>query len=139
MAVNLGPNTDGRFSSLGELVRHIFSAEKRYAERVLRLPLTDTSLIPADDVEALFRFGGESRRALRELLATFPEAEWATQREMQVGNDTLAVTAGAMIIQAITHELRHWAQIATLLRLAGYRPGIHDYLMSPLASPPTTS
>ncbi len=139
LTVSLGPNTDGRFATVGELVRHVFSAEKRYVERVLKAPLTDTSVIPAHDVEVLFRFGQESRRGLRELLATLPDTEWGARREMQIGKDTVAVTARAMIIQAVTHELRHWAQIATLLRLAGYRSGIHDYLASPFSSLPTTA
>jgi uncharacterized damage-inducible protein DinB len=142
LAVSLGPNTDVRFSTVGELIRHIFSAEQRYVERVLRLPLTDTSVVPADDVEALFHFGQESRRALRGLLATTPDTEWDAPRDMQIGKQALKVTARAMIIQTTTHELRHWAQIATLLRLAGHGVGAHDYIISPLSvrqghQPPT--
>ena len=136
LAVSLGPNTDGRFATVGELVRHIFSAEVRYVERVRKAPLTDTSVIPAGDVEALFEFGQATRRALHELLLTFPDTAWGDLREMQVGKNTITVTAGAMIVQTVTHELRHWAQIATLLRLAGYGSGIHDYLLSPSSSLP---
>jgi len=136
LSVGLGPNADGRFNTIGELIRHIFSAEKRYVERVLKVPLSDTSVVPAGDAEALFHFGQESRRALRELLATAPNTEWDAPREMPVGKQLLKVTARAMIIQATTHELRHWAQIATLLRLAGYAAGSHDYIASPLARRP---
>lgn len=139
LAVSLGPHSDGRFSTVGELIRHIFSAEQRYVERIRMVPLTDTSVVPAGDVEALFRFGQESRRALRELLATAPDTEWDAPREMQVGKQTLKVTARAMIIQTTTHELRHWAQIATLLRLAGHETGSHDYIASPLSRRPETS
>jgi uncharacterized damage-inducible protein DinB len=136
LSVGLGPNADGRFNTIGELIRHIFSAEKRYVERVLKVPLSDTSVVPAGDVEALFHLGQESRRALRELLATTPNTEWDTPREMQVGKQVLNVTARAMIIQTITHEVRHWAQIATLLRLAGHATGSHDYIASHLARRP---
>src|SRR3954462_11354243 len=72
LAVDLGTHNNGRIRTVGELVRHIFSAEKRYVERCRQVSLTDTSTIPADDIEALFAFGNESRRALRELLASFP-------------------------------------------------------------------
>jgi uncharacterized damage-inducible protein DinB len=34
-----------------------------------------------------------------------------------------------MIVQAVTHELRHWAQVATFLRQAGYQPGVHDFIV----------
>jgi uncharacterized damage-inducible protein DinB len=113
-------------------VRHIFSAEKRYVERCLKAPLTDTTTIPVDDINVLFAFGNESRRALRELLATFPEEEWNRPREMSFGTHTRIVTSRKMILQAVTHELRHWAQIAAFLRQAGYEPGFHDLIASPL-------
>ena len=132
LAVDLGPNNSGRIRTIGELVRHIFSAEKRYVERCLKAPLTDTATIPADDVDALFAFGLESRRALRELLASFPDTEWNASREMSFGTHTRIVTCRKMILQAITHELRHWAQIAAFLRQAGYKPGFHDVIASPL-------
>jgi uncharacterized damage-inducible protein DinB len=134
LSTSLGPNADGRFRDIGELVRHIFSAEKRYVERSLKAPLTDTSTIPANDVSALFALGQESRRALRQLLATFPEAEWEAPREMQFGKQSWVVTPRVMIIQAVTHELRHWAQIATLLRSAGYKLGMHDFIANPALS-----
>lgn len=128
LAVDLGPHNTGRIRTVGELVRHIFSAEKRYVQRSLRVPLTDTSAIPADDVEALFAFGAESRRALRELLASFPDAEWDAPREMTFDGRTRIVTSRTMILQAVTHEMRHWAQVATFLRQAGYAPGSHDLI-----------
>ena len=132
LAVDLGPHNSGRIGRIGELVRHIFSAEKRYVERCVKAPLTDTSTIPADDVEALFAFGNESRRALRTLLASFPDAEWDALREMSFGTHTRLVTCRKMVVQAVTHELRHWAQIAAFLRQAGYKPGFHDVIASPL-------
>jgi len=136
LAVDLGPNNNGRIRTIGELVRHIFSAEKRYVERCRKAPLTDTSAISADDVEALFNFGDESRRALRELLAAFPDEEWDASREMSFGTYTRLVSCRKMILQAITHEFRHWAQIAAFLRQAGYKPGFHDVIASPLFDVP---
>jgi hypothetical protein len=65
LAVDLGADNTGRIRTVGELVRHIFSAEQRYVQRSLQVPLLDTSAIPADDVEALFAFGLASRRALQ--------------------------------------------------------------------------
>jgi uncharacterized damage-inducible protein DinB len=136
LAVDLGPNYRGRMRTVGELVRHIFSAEKRYVERCLQVPLTDTSAIAADDVEALFAFGAGSRRALRELLASFPDSEWDAPREMSFGTHSRAVSSRKMILQAVTHELRHWAQVATFLRQAGHTPGFHDLIASPLFDAP---
>jgi len=139
LAVDLGPNNAGRIRTIGELVRHIFSAEKRYVERCLEAPLTDTSTIPSDNVDALFAFGRESRGALRELLASFPDTEWNAPREMSFGTHTWIVSSRKMVLQAVTHELRHWAQMAAFLRQAGYKPGFHDLIASPLFGPSTTA
>jgi hypothetical protein len=36
-----------------------------------------------------------------------------------------------MIVQALTHSIRHWAQLATSLRQQGMKQDwIHDFLMS---------
>jgi uncharacterized damage-inducible protein DinB len=37
-----------------------------------------------------------------------------------------------MVLQAVTHEIRHWAQVATLLRMSGRKPGSRDFLSSPV-------
>ena len=129
-AVGLGANGDGRINNIGELVRHIFSAEQRYVERAQELPLTDTSVIPSNDVDALFTFGRQSRESLRRLLRDFPTERWDIPREVQIGPYKLAVTPRAMIVQSVTHEIRHWAQVATFLRLHGRTSGAHDFLIS---------
>ncbi len=130
LAVSLGPNGDGRVNTIGELVRHIFSAELRYVQRVRNLPLTDTSTVPAGDVDALFALGRQSRQALRVLLTEYPETAWNVPREIQIGTHTRSVTPRTMVVQAVTHEIRHWAQIAALLRMDGRKSGFHDFLAS---------
>ena len=129
-AVGLGANGDGRIANVGELVRHIFSAEQRYVERVRELPLTDTSAISPNDVDALFSFGRQSRENLRRLVRDFPAERWDVPREVQIGPVKRAVTPRTMIVQSVTHEIRHWAQVATLLRLEGRKTGTHDFLIS---------
>src|SRR3954468_7498084 len=69
LSVSLGSHGDGRMSIVGEVVRHIFSSEKLYIERVSDRPLSETSVIPTGDVEALFAFGRISRAALREYVS----------------------------------------------------------------------
>jgi uncharacterized damage-inducible protein DinB len=136
LAVDLGPNGDGRVKTIGELLRHIFSAEQRYVDRVRGTPLADSTGIPADDVEALFAFGQQSREALRALLAAFPTERWDVPQQIQLGKHSRSVTPRKMIAQAVTHEIRHWAQVATLLRMSGRKPGPRDLLVSPVFDPP---
>ena len=129
-AIGLGENGDGRMTNIGELVRHIFSAEQRYVDRIRELPISDTSVVPPDDVDALFTFGRHSRQRLRQLMADFPADHWNLPRELQFGSHTRVVTPKTMLVQSVTHEIRHWAQIATLLRMAGRKTGPHDFLVS---------
>jgi len=132
LAVGLGPNGDGRVNTVGELVRHIFSAETRYVQRIEGVPLTEAANVPAGDVEALFAFGRESRAALRALVASFPAERWDVPQQIQIGAQPRAVTPRKMVVQAVTHEMRHWAQAAMLLRMSGRKPGPRDFLVSPV-------
>ena len=129
-AADLGPNSDGRIKNIGELVRHIFAAEKRYVERIRGLPLTDSADVPADDADALFELGRQSRESLRALVRELPEDALNTPQEIQLTSMRRVVTPKTMIVQAVTHEIRHWAQIATLLRIKGRKTGPHDFLVS---------
>ena len=115
-------------------MRHIFSAEQRYVERLSGRPLTDTASIPTDDVEALFQFGGRSRDGLRALITTFPAAQWDVVHEFPLMNRVLRATPRKIVIHILMHEIRHWAQIATLLRLQGLPVEMHDFLFSPVLS-----
>ena len=132
LAVDLGPNGDGRNNTIGELVRHIFSAEQRYVDRIQGAPLTDTAVVPPNDVEALFEFGRQSRASLQALLAAFPTERWDVPQQIHMGKHSRSVTPRKMIVQAVTHEIRHWAQVATLLRMSGRKPGPRDFLASPV-------
>jgi uncharacterized damage-inducible protein DinB len=129
-AVDVGANADVRFGTVGELVRHIFSAEQRYVERIQELPLTDTSAVPANDADALFTFGRATRQRLRDLMRDFPTDRWDRGIEIQMGTNKRIVTPKTMVVQSVTHEIRHWAQIAAFLRVAGRKTGSHDFLVS---------
>ena len=131
LKTSIGAHGDGRFSTVGELMRHIFSAEKRYVERLEERPLTDTSLVAADNLEALFQLGRQSRKELKDFVAGVPEQKWDAPQEFKLMNSTLTATPRKIIVHVLVHEMRHWAQIATLLRLNGVTGDFHDFLFSP--------
>lgn len=132
LKIHLGPNRDGRFETVGDLVKHIFSAEKRYVERIAGQPLSDFAALPSNDVDALFQFSQQSRQALQHLLETFPKAEWDRPKDFKVLNYAVKATPKKIVLHILMHEIRHWAQIATLLRLHGLPSGFHDFLVSPV-------
>lgn len=132
LQTSAGPFGDGRFASVGELIRHIFSAEKRYVERLSERPLTDTASISNQSIDALFEFGRQSRKELKEFLESFPADEWDRMHEYSLMNSVLKATPRKIIVHVVTHEIRHWAQIGTLLRLNGLTGELHDFLFSPV-------
>ena len=113
-------------------MRHIFSAEKRYVERLSGQPLTDTASIPNDNIEALFQFSQQSREGLKELVGTFPAQEWDAPKDFKVLNYFLRATPRKIVVHVLMHEIRHWAQIATLFRLNSLTDEFHDFLASPV-------
>jgi uncharacterized damage-inducible protein DinB len=127
-----GPNGDGRFETVGDLIKHIFSAEKRYVERLTGRPLTDPASIPNARLEEVFEFGQKSRSDLKDLIDTFPADEWDAMKEFKILNFTAHGTPRKIVMHVLIHEIRHWAQIGTLLRLNGVVDDFHDFAASPV-------
>jgi uncharacterized damage-inducible protein DinB len=132
LEIKTGPHGDGRFERVGDIIKHIFSAEKRYVERLTGRPLTDAATIPNDNVELLFQFSEQSRKEFKQLLETFPAQEWDVQREFKILTYVVKVTPKKIAMHILMHEIRHWAQIATLFRLKGFAVEFHDFLFSPV-------
>ena len=132
LKISAGPNGDGRFQTVGDLVRHIFSAEKRYVERIHGVPLSDTSSLPTDNIEELFQFGQRSRNRLKALLQSLPDEEWDIESEHRILNLVVIATPRKLVTHTLLHEIRHWAQLATLLRLNGLPMEFQDFLASPV-------
>lgn len=132
LKISVGPNGDGRFSAIGDLIKHIFSAEKRYVDRLSDRPLTNPASIPSDTVDGLFEFSQRSRKDLREFIDTFPAQKWDAMMEFDFMGGILHATPKKIISHVLLHETRHWAQVATLLRLNGPKGEFHDFLGSPV-------
>ncbi len=132
LKTSVGPHGDSRFACVGDVIRHIFSAEKRYIDRLTGRQLTDPSVIRADDIEALGSFGRESRKSLRDFLETLPAQQWDVAEDYTIGNFLVRATPRKILFHILLHEIRHWAQIATLFRLNGLPVEFHDFLFSPV-------
>ena len=62
------------------------------------------------------------------------DADVADQpRTIQVASGgEFTLTARKLLFHIVVHEIRHWAQIALAVRLAGFAPpGQHDLMYSP--------
>ena len=134
LKISVGANGDGRFQSIGDLVLHIFSAETRYIDRLTERDLTDTSGMARDSVEPLFEFGAGSRQRLKQFVAAFPEDQWDRPFELNLMNRVIPATPRKIVTHILLHEIRHWPQIAALLRLNGIVAEFRDFLFSPVMS-----
>ncbi len=117
-----------------ELVRHNWMAELRWAQCVAGLPIVPRAELPTGPIDALFGLHLEAVRIFRALLDD-PAWNW---------NETIALeyewlpaplrTASRRKIaaHALFHTQRHWAQLATLARAAGFPSGFEgDVIFSP--------
>ena len=92
---------------------------------------TDTCRALNDDVLGLFGFGEHSRRDLRRFNVSFNESKWDTPERMSLGSSVFQVTPRKVVTHIVLHEIRHWAQIGTLLRTSGHKMELHDFGFSP--------
>jgi uncharacterized damage-inducible protein DinB len=84
LTLSTGDHGDGRFATVGEVVKHIFGAELRYVQRLEGETLSDLAEVRADQVEELFCKADETRQRLKHLLATMPEDQWDVPRQFSI-------------------------------------------------------
>ena len=132
LALSTGDHADGRFTTVGEVVKHIFGAELRYVQRLEGEPLSDLASVSADQVDELFSKGDETRQRLKQLLATVSGEWWEVPRQFTILSYQVTATPRKVIAHTLMHEVRHWAQLATVCRMNGHAVGAHDLLASPL-------
>ena len=104
-----------------EFLLHIFAVELRYAERLKGLPITAYETLPTGSVKDLFGVGDRARGIYRDYLGTATDEDLAIVMEFPTRTaGTIRASKRKMYIHALLHSVRHWAQLATALREAGY-------------------
>jgi uncharacterized damage-inducible protein DinB len=69
---------------------------------------------------------------LKELVEALPAEEWDAPRDFKILTFVVRATPRKIVVHTLMHEIRHWAQIGTLLRLNGLVDEFHDFLASPV-------
>ncbi|MCU1309443.1 MAG: hypothetical protein JWO20_568 [Candidatus Angelobacter sp.] len=113
------------------LVLHIVAVDTRYAERLLGEDVTPYETFPSD-IAVLFETGERAFRKLRGFLDSATEEEWKKVIEFPSRSmGTLTSSKRKIFVHTLLHSTRHWAQLATTLRSAGYKQDWqHDFLFS---------
>jgi uncharacterized damage-inducible protein DinB len=126
------PVGTGRTATLRGLVHHIIVVELRYIDRLRGEPVTDYEAVPREPLDALFAAFAAGRTRLDDWLASATEETLARQLEFQtISAGTLSGSARKIVAHFLLHGVRHWAQVAMIVRQHGYASDWgHDILLS---------
>jgi len=104
-----------------EFLLHIFAVELRCAERLQGLPITAYETLPTGNVAELFGVGEKAAGMYREYFATATDEDLASVIEFPTRTAGIVrASKRKIVVHALLHSVRHWAQLATALREAGY-------------------
>jgi uncharacterized damage-inducible protein DinB len=123
---------DATRETVRELIGHIFAVKLRYAQRLLDLRVSAYEELDMGSLDALWRIHHDARHRLIAYLESMLPGEREREMTFQTRKlGPLSATAHKVVMHTFLHGIRHWAQIATALRQAGYPPQWeHDWLMS---------
>ena len=116
-------------STVAELLQHIVAVELRYAEQLSGYPPTDYTQIPFDTAAAIYATHQRAAAMLRTLLAS--DLDWNEEIDFMTRSMGKArAKRKTVLFHSILHAVRHYAQLATLVRQQGVKPDFQmDYLV----------
>lgn len=115
-------------STAGGLLQHIVAVELRVGERLSGLPATDYAAIAFDSAEAIYQTHDRASMLFRKQLES--DVDWNERIEFVTRSmGPMRSSRKAILFHAMLHSVRHYAQLATLVRQHGIQPGWPmDYL-----------
>jgi uncharacterized damage-inducible protein DinB len=123
----------GGAANVQEFVRHIWAVELRWSQRIAGLPPMDRDKMPAGPLDALLGLHTEAVGIFRTLLDD-KTLNWDDKMTIDVKwlpPEARSVSRRKVAAHALFHSQRHWAQLATLVRAAGFPSGFKgDLLLS---------
>jgi len=116
-------------STAAELLQHIVAVELRYAQQLSGQPPSDYSQIPFDSAAAIYATHERAAAMLRTQLAS--GVDWDEEIEFMTRSMGKARAARKTVLfHSMLHAVRHYAQLATLVRQQGVKPDFPmDYLV----------
>ena len=113
------------------LLQHIIMVELRYAEWLLGEAITPVEAIAAQSVEGLFGAAEAAQVKWQRLIDTSSDEPWDEMMAFPAPMERLRASRRKCFVHAFVHSVRHWAQLATALRTAGYKQDWqHDFIFS---------
>jgi len=116
-------------NTVAELLQHIVAVELRYAQRLHGLRQSTYDEISARSGEEIYRSHEQAMVLLQQL---FDQRDFAWEEEIEFTTrsaGTLRATRRVILVHLLTHSVRHYAQLATLVRQRGVKAEAEmDYL-----------
>ncbi len=120
-----------RMGTVREMIWHLFVTEWVYACVLNGRTFDDWGRFGRDTVPELFAIGDEARAGLRKYLADATDAGMATSLTLSAAGFSVTGSARKFLTHALLHSVRHWAQIATVLRQHGHQTDWpHDFVLN---------
>ena len=108
-------------STAGGLLQHIVAVELRYAEQLSGMPPTEYAKIPFDSAEAIYATHERAMALLRQQLGS--GVDWDDKIDFVTRSMGPArAKRKTILFHAALHAIRHYAQLATLVRQHGVKP-----------------
>jgi len=119
-------------STVRGLLKHIFAVELRHSQRLLGEEVTSYDAIPVGSSDDLMAVHAQAKRNLHKFLSSANDAALLEVISLQtVSAGTLHASRRKLFAHILLHSMRHWAQLSSLLREAGYKTDwAKDFLFS---------
>lgn len=98
-------------------IRHIWGVELRWTQRLAGLTPIDREMMPTGPLDAIFDMHLQALEIFRDLLSA-PEQSWS--EPFFLSAEQGSVSRRKVAAHALFHSQRHYAQLATLVRAAGF-------------------
>ncbi len=121
--------------TVAKLVQHIVAVELRYAQRLLGVPESPYDAIAFGTAEELHKTHQDAMEILSRLLRD-EEFDWEQSISFQTRSaGLLRASRRTVLVHTLMHSIRHYAQLATLVRRHGVKPDWSmDYLFMEAAT-----
>ena len=130
-ALDVAVQPGGRFPTVASLIDHIFLVEVRHTMRLQGKELPTATGVAAGDIDGLFTYAARGREGVHRFLPSLNPMDLNKPRDVMVPTGTYAMSPRKLLFHMALHEVRHWAQIAAAVRVAGFTPpGDHDLFYS---------
>ena len=107
--------------TIAELLQHIVAVELRYAQRLADLPISDYAELPFDSVDSIYAIHTRAIALFQQSLAA--DTNWNEEIDFPTRTaGRLRSTRKTILFHALLHSIRHYAQLATLVRQQGIKP-----------------